>query len=194
MTVSIDLRSAASDAAAWQDEWDRRRGVGRSALREVEEWLREHGADRALATLDPEDPAQLALFRHGTVSSQRMALSLGSRGGSVTLPDELSWRPMTPSEYPAWLAAESDGFARQNAESGTLSAEAARERSEQVFAQLLPDGLETPDHSFTVLEDAGGPLAWLWLRHHHRQGHSFVFSVTVKAGQRGKGYGRAIML
>lgn len=176
----------------WISPAYRRHGYARATVSEVEQWLRKQGADRALVTLDPKDPAQLALFRHGTVNSQRMALWL-QHAEPPALPPDLSWRPMTAAEYPAWLAAEIDGFAQQTAESGTLSAAAARERADRAFAERLPSGLETPDHSFTVLQHTGDVVAWLWLRHHFRHEQSFVCSVTVRADQRGRGYGRVIM-
>jgi ribosomal protein S18 acetylase RimI-like enzyme len=176
----------------WIEPAARRRGYGRAALAELLAWLRSVGADRALVTFDPADPAQSALFRDGEVNSQRMVLRLGSPADAPS-PDGLSWRPMTDSEYPEWLALEISGFAQQNVASGTLPEEAARVRAEQAYAHLLPDRLSTPDHSIAVLEDGGEVVATLWLRHHYRHEQSFVYSVLVKEGSRGKGYGRAIM-
>ncbi|WP_460525355.1 GNAT family N-acetyltransferase [Flindersiella endophytica] len=177
----------------WISSALRRRGYGRAALSSMLSWLRSAGADRALVTLDPADAAQAALFRGGEVNSQRMELRLGSFEGLAALPDGLSWRPMTEAEYPGWLASEIAGFAQENVESGTLPEPAAQARAEEVYASLLPDGLATPDNSLTVLEAAGEPVAQLWLRHHHRHDRSFVYSVVVDEGQRGKGYGRTIM-
>lgn len=174
----------------WISPAVRRRGYARAALASLLEWLRPAGADRALVTLDPADPAQSALFRSGQVSSQRMELRLGS---PAPLADGLSWRPMTDAEYPSWLSMEIANFAEQNVASGTLSEAAARARAEQAYDQLLPDGLATPDNSVTVLLDGDEPVASLWLRHHYRHEQSFVYSVVVKEGSRGKGYGRAIM-
>lgn len=171
----------------------RRRGYGRTALAALLSYLRSAGADRALVTLDPANAAQAALFRDGEVNSQRMELRLGSPEALPPLADGLSWRPLTESEYPDWLVAEIAGFAQENVESGALSETAAQIQAEQTYLRLLPDGLATPNNSITVFEDGGEPVAHLWLRHHYRHERSFVYSVVVAAGKRGKGYGRTIM-
>jgi GNAT superfamily N-acetyltransferase len=93
----------------WIEPAARRRGHGRAALAELLACLRSVGADRALVTFDPADPAQSALFRDGEVNSQRMELRLGSPAEEAPSPDGLSWRPMTDSEYPEWLASGGGG-------------------------------------------------------------------------------------
>lgn len=186
----------------WVAPEHRRRGHGSAARAALERWCGEHGLPRLLATVDPGDPAQAALFRSYTATSQRMVRSLVDVSD---LPAGVVGRPMSAAEFPAWRQEGIDGYAHDIFGSGgEATLDAAMARSAREFDELLPEGAQTRHHSFWVLDAPstaadgegdgdGGYVASIWLRHHHQVGRSFVFSVAVKPEHRGKGYGRAAM-
>nr|WP_237533393.1 GNAT family N-acetyltransferase [Streptomyces sp. SID685] len=66
-------------------------------------------------------------------------------------------------------------------------------KSDQDFAELLPEGLATPDTTLLVLEAAGEPIGTGWLKHGYLPGVTYGYSLHVHEAQRGKGYGHAAM-
>ncbi len=174
----------------WVAPAERRRGDGSAALARAERWTAEHGGSDVQASIDGSDPAQSALLRRYGVRAQIMSLDLD---GSPELPPGLAARPMRVDEYPTWVETEISGYADDLAESGRVPPAAAFDEARKQFAELLPDGLETPGHSLSVLEADGEPVAWLWIEHGRWSGRSFVYSVSVAPSARGRGYGRAVM-
>jgi ribosomal protein S18 acetylase RimI-like enzyme len=71
----------------------------------------------------------------------------------------------------------------------------AEAKADNDFVAVLPDGLETKDHLFFMIEDAGEPAGYLWLA--ERQGelghHLFVYGIEIDESHRGRGVGRAAM-
>ena len=64
-------------------------------------------------------------------------------------------RPMTQEGYAAFAAAANAGYAQDNTTSGRWSADDAQANASAEFAQLLPQGLETPNHFlFDILDEA----------------------------------------
>jgi GNAT superfamily N-acetyltransferase len=174
----------------WLAPQRRGRGLGTAARVAVEGWARDHGALKVTATTAPADPAQQRLFNAYDLSSQRMAKRLDH---PPTLPTGIHGREMTGPEYTVWHRNSVAGYADQMAASGTCSAEEARARSERQFAELLPDGLRTRNHSLWSLEAGQEQVATLWLCHHQYTGRTFVYNVEASPQHRGKGYGKAIM-
>ena len=103
-------------------------------------------------------------------------------------------RTMTATEYDAWVRAAIAGYAAAHAAAGSMPADTAPELARQEFADLLPQGLETEQHHLLVAVSQGVPVGVLWLRVPPTGDAAFVFDVEVEPSQRGKGYGRAIML
>ena len=105
-------------------------------------------------------------------------------------------RPMQPDEYPAWVAASKAGYANDITTHGGLPADVAGRKAEADFANILPEGLQTPGHVFFIVEAGGEPVGYLWLaeREQHGQRTLFVYEIEIHEGHRGKGYGRAAML
>jgi GNAT superfamily N-acetyltransferase len=168
----------------------RRRGYGAATRAAVEHRCRETRLDRLDVTIVPGDPAQSSLFDAYRVTSQRMALPLTE---PPPLPNGLVGRPMSEPEYAGWHDENLAGYAQDVAGSGVMSSTDAMARAEREFAELLPDGLHTAANSLWVLDAEGRQVASIWICHHLQIGRSFVYSVAVDAGERGKGYGRAIM-
>jgi GNAT superfamily N-acetyltransferase len=174
----------------WLAPPQRGRGLGTAARAAVEGWARERGARTLTATIAPGDPAQRGLFRAYALGAQRMAKRLDH---PPTLPTGVHGREMTGPEYTTWHTAAVAGYADQISASGLLTPDEARSRSETQFAELLPDGLATRDHSLWSLEAGGDQVATLWLCHHQYTGRTFVYNVEASPQHRGKGYGRAAM-
>ena len=103
-------------------------------------------------------------------------------------------RPMTTAEYDAWVPAAIADYAAQHVAAGSRPAETSLELAHTEFAELLPEGLQTDHHHLLVAESAGERVGILWLRIPSSGDAAFVFDVEVETQQRGKGYGRAIML
>jgi GNAT superfamily N-acetyltransferase len=104
--------------------------------------------------------------------------------------DGLELRPMSQDEYTAFTAGEVEGFAEELASAG-MDPQAALQRSRTMFAELLPEGLETPGMGFYVAETAGGAVGDLWLS--TAETMAFVYNIVVRPDQRRKGYGAGIM-
>jgi ribosomal protein S18 acetylase RimI-like enzyme len=104
-------------------------------------------------------------------------------------------RTMTSQEYDAWRPGAIEGYAAEHADAGSRPAETALEQAHKEFDELLPDGVETPEHHLLVATDRGTGVGLLWLNvPPPPQRAAFVFDVEVDEALRGKGYGRAIML
>src|SRR5262245_27282230 len=104
-------------------------------------------------------------------------------------------RRMSAAEYDAWRVHSVLDYAQSFVDAGILTPDDARQRAEDDYARLLPDGRDTPDHvvmSAVVGEERVGVL---WVNFVERAGglEGFVYDVEVIPEQRGKGYGRAIM-
>ncbi|MFG3498510.1 GNAT family N-acetyltransferase [Streptomyces sp. NPDC047928] len=190
------------------DEADRRRGRGTVAALAAEEVLRGWGCARIQVSVpaDASVALRLAAALGYTERGRNMSKDLvGSReqdelreapgtGGSV-LPAGLSVRPMTEDEFHGWYAAATEDFARQWVARG-LSEEEARAKSETSHRQLLPDGLATGGTRFHVAVRDGAIVGQVWTgpAPDGAEHGAYVWDVAVAAEERGKGYGRALML
>nr|WP_238341701.1 GNAT family N-acetyltransferase [Actinopolymorpha rutila] len=177
-------------------DW-RGRGIGSAARAHVEDWARANDLPRVGTTIDPNDPAQAALFGSYTVTAQHMQRTL-DRPPPPELPEGLAGRAMTEGEFPAWREQDVVGYADEIAVGRALSPEDALAQANAEFDELLPDGLATANHSILVLETGDEPpgqtySAMIWLRHHLEAGRAFVFGVSVVPERRGRGLGRAVM-
>ena len=104
---------------------------------------------------------------------------------------------MSATELTARLPALIDDYARDLHRSGRVSTQpAARVEAERQTAQLLADGVDTADTLLFVAEDEGRSVGWIWIgvpSTANGGDSAWVYQVLVDAGERGKGYGRAIM-
>ncbi|MGE5226525.1 MAG: GNAT family N-acetyltransferase [Planctomycetaceae bacterium] len=104
---------------------------------------------------------------------------------------------MTPDDSDAYLSWVVDDYARELARNGRAPAGDARDRARASFDQLLPRGLQTPRQVLLVGEDAGDGrrIGHLWFGpSEHDPGRAWLYDVTVEPQERGKGFGRALML
>ncbi|MFC8509120.1 GNAT family N-acetyltransferase [Streptomyces sp. NPDC057411] len=178
------------------DERDRGRGRGTVAALAAEEVLRSWGCGEVRISVPSESAAAL-----------RMATALGyaerSRNmvkelppAAPELPEGFAARPVTEEEFAEWSARSMDAFAQSWIDRG-MPAELARAKAEDSRRRFLPQGLATPGVSVVVAVRDGDVVGYLWtggieLEPGERTG--FVFEVEVAEEQRGKGYGRGLML
>lgn len=163
------------------------RGHEQAARDWAETWCAERGAHRLDIRLT--EPAGEVFGGYGLRGQLRMR--------SLTSPpeplDDVAARPMAPAEYPEWLAFQKVAYADDIVRAGAMSRDEAVRKSDRDFAKLIPDGLQTPDNTFLVLEAAGEPIGTGWLKHGHLPGVTYGYSLHVQEQHRGKGHGRIAM-
>jgi RimJ/RimL family protein N-acetyltransferase len=107
-------------------------------------------------------------------------------------------RAMTDDEYVRWVASSIAGYADSFVQNGTMTPEEAQQRSDSDFAELLPEGRDTPEHHLWTVTDAETGVAvgslWINVRDRGIGRAAFIYDIEMDESQRGKGYGRATML
>ncbi|MEV5145259.1 GNAT family N-acetyltransferase [Streptomyces sp. NPDC052727] len=163
------------------------RGYEQAARDWAEAWCARRGARRLGVGLT--EPAGDVFDGYG-VRGQLRARRVSSAPEPL---DGVTARRMTPAEYPEWRASEKAAYVADIVRAGGMSPEEAARKADRDFGKLLPQGLETPDHSILVLEAAGERIGTGWLKHGHLPGATYGYSLHVQERHRGKGYGRAAM-
>ncbi|MFG3549799.1 GNAT family N-acetyltransferase [Streptomyces sp. NPDC047725] len=173
------------------DEPDRRRGRGTVAALAAEEVARSWGCRQIQVSVtgDLEPGTRLAGALGYALRSRGMVKTLGTT--PPALPAGSGARAMTPAEYAAWHAHESEQYARTWQERG-MSEAAARAKARHDHETLLPDSLDTENMLFSVVEHDGDRVGTLWLA--LRDDQAFVFDVETDPALRGRGHGRTLML
>jgi ribosomal protein S18 acetylase RimI-like enzyme len=98
---------------------------------------------------------------------------------------------MTETEYAAWLEAAIPAYASDKVDSGQWSEEDSLERSQMEFAELLPQGLATPDNflfTITDLQAAAVGVLWFAVRTRFDARVANVFDITVWPERRREGH------
>ena len=100
-------------------------------------------------------------------------------------------RPITDTEFSAWLSQAVPAYADDKVESGAWPQEHALERSRQEHAALLAQGKDTPDHFvYSIVGDAGSPVGAIWFAA-EAQGPTrvaYVYNVVVWPEHRRRGH------
>lgn len=104
---------------------------------------------------------------------------------------KVSLVPMSERAFRTFLHTAVENYAGENVSAGRWPADGARERSQAAFAQLLPQGVATPDHYlFEIVAGEGGTVGSLWYgvysEGEQRQVH--VYDVLVHPAHRRRGY------
>ena len=100
---------------------------------------------------------------------------------------------MTDAEYAAWVEATVPAYAADKVAAGQWTSDVALEKSRKEFAELLPQGLATPDnHLHTIVDDDGAPVGILWFAVVTKFGarSAYVFDVGVSPSRRREGHAR----
>ncbi|MFF9454943.1 GNAT family N-acetyltransferase [Streptomyces flaveolus] len=173
------------------DEPDRRRGRGTVAALAAEEVARSWGCRQIQVSVAGDDEAgpHLAGALGYVLRTRGMVKTLG--GTPPALPAGSSPRPMSPAEFGAWQTYQSEQYARTWMEQGVPEAE-ARAKARNDHRTLLPQGLDTENMLFSVLQHDGDRVGILWLA--LREDRAYVFDVEADAAHRGQGHGRTLML
>ena len=103
--------------------------------------------------------------------------------------------PMTEGEFADWRARAVADYADDKRRALDLTPKDALALSEESFAQLLPQGTDTPDHHI-LRARAGGEavgMVWVALRQAHGRTECFIYDIVVEEAHRRKGHGRAIL-
>lgn len=112
--------------------------------------------------------------------------------------NQVTLRKMTDSEFVVFREKLIAEYAAANAGSGRWSAEEAEAKSAAQTAELLPQGVDTPRVLLMVAENLSGESVghvWVGLdRQGNEEGGAWIYDIEVLEGQRGKGYGRAILV
>ena len=106
-------------------------------------------------------------------------------------------RAMKHEEYEAWVATAIAAYAEDKVASGQWSHDESLERSAAEHAELLPQGLSTPDnHLFSVLDEDGQPVGMLWFAVTTRFNASvaYLYNVEIEPMHRGRGHAYRALL
>ena len=109
--------------------------------------------------------------------------------------EQVRLRPMTEEEYVVWRERSVQEYAAEIATSRDLDPAAAVAQSAGEFAQLLPDGLASPDmHLWTALvgDEAVG-IGWFELRERASGVSAWIYDIRVDSARRGQGLGRGLL-
>ncbi|MFF8377625.1 GNAT family N-acetyltransferase [Streptomyces sp. NPDC015661] len=178
------------------DEPDRGRGRATVAALAAEEVLRSWGCGEVQISVPADAGAALRMARSlgYTERSRNMVKELPAE--PPPLPEGFTHRPVTEPEFEAWSAKSRAAFAQSWIDRG-VPEEQALAKAEDGRRRFLPQGLATPGVTVSVAVRDGQVVGYLWVGRLEREpgkGTGFVFEIEVVEGQRGKGYGRALML
>ncbi len=100
--------------------------------------------------------------------------------------------PMTEDEYLVFLEKSIPEFAADKVASGQWQASEALALSRQGYAELLPQGITTPDHHLYTVRDpaTGSKVGVLWFGEQERGGKkvAFVYDIVIDAEHQRKGH------
>jgi len=104
-------------------------------------------------------------------------------------------RPLRDDEFVAWAAAAKAGYAASIEEHGGYPHEAAQQKADADFAQLMPDARVPDGHAVFLIEVGGSVVGRLWTAERESDvGHVlFVYEVAVDEQARSRGLGRLAM-
>jgi GNAT superfamily N-acetyltransferase len=101
-------------------------------------------------------------------------------------------RPISDAEFPAWRDRSVASFAAGIGPARGLSAGEALKFASDETEKLLPEGPASDRQLIWIAWAGDEPVGSLWISLRSRV--PFVYGIEVDSAQRGKGYGRAIML
>lgn len=99
--------------------------------------------------------------------------------------------PMTEPEYLAYVEQVIPAYAADKVASGQWLPSEALERSKRSLEELLPRGLDTPEHLlFTMVDGERAAVGMLWIAAVERAGRrvAYVYDVSVQPAHRRKGH------
>jgi ribosomal protein S18 acetylase RimI-like enzyme len=103
---------------------------------------------------------------------------------------------MTQTELEVFLERTIPEYAEDKVRAGHWAESEALERSRKEFADELPQGLQTKNNYLYTLYDGDNAVGLIWMRANvdRPTNDGFILELYVEESQRGKGYGKQIML
>lgn len=105
--------------------------------------------------------------------------------------------PMTRGDLEGFLDTLDRGYAEEHARAGTWSREQALERARAETAELLPNGVDTPDQYLrVVLDEVSGERVgevWYALRDEGGIKQLWIFWIGIDPAHRRKGYAAQVL-
>ena len=100
--------------------------------------------------------------------------------------------PMRPERFGAFAEEEIAGYAHDNVSAGRWPEIGALERSRDELAELLPQGLATPEHFlYEILAHDGGPTVgslWVHIERKHGAVSAYVYDIEIEPAFRRQGH------
>ncbi len=111
--------------------------------------------------------------------------------------DDLRVRPMTADEFEFLRSRLVREYAAEHVRAGNWTEEEAEARSRAQTDELLPQGVETPGVLWLAAETLDGERighVWVGPRLPAGSAGAWIYAIEIEPDQRGKGYGRALLL
>ncbi|MFF8409580.1 GNAT family N-acetyltransferase [Streptomyces omiyaensis] len=178
------------------DEPDRGRGRGTVAALAAEEVLRGWGCAEVQISVPADAAAALSMARALGYAERSRNMVKELSGEVPALPSGVRTRPMTGEEFAEWEEGAREAFARSWTDRG-VPEERARAKAEASHRELLPRGLDTPGTAIRVVVLDGRVVGHVWTGVRELEpgvSAGYVYDIEVGGEQRGRGYGRALML
>ena len=105
----------------------------------------------------------------------------------------LRLEPMTAAEFSRYLGPAIEGYAEAHRKAGDCAPEEALALAKADYENLLPLGVETPNHRLLSIfaGESPDPVGMIWYEERERRGRksAYIFDFQVEPQWRGKGYG-----
>jgi ribosomal protein S18 acetylase RimI-like enzyme len=106
----------------------------------------------------------------------------------------ISLKPMTQSEFEAYLDRAVPEYAQAHVDAGDCDPDLAVERARGDYVALLPAGLKSDDQFLYSIHATGRaqPIGMVWfeMRDYRGRKSAFIYDFRIDESQRGKGFGR----
>lgn len=119
---------------------------------------------------------------------------MSGQGGQYA--DSAHLSPMTPDEFRDFYEASIVDYAQEKVRAGNWSEEESLEKSGEEYRQLLPEGMNTPNHHLYAIRDGGGgKVGALWLAVEKQCGRKtgFIYQLYIEEQFRRRGYAAGAM-
>lgn len=105
-------------------------------------------------------------------------------------------RPMTKEDYDFWSLRSRMNYAQSKMKSYGMPREEAVKAANAEFERHLPEGKESKDNFLYAAHAENSRVGFLWLqvRGQNSRRFAYVCDIVVEPDQRGKGYGKEIMI
>jgi len=101
-------------------------------------------------------------------------------------------KPMTDEAFDEYVSNSVPNYAREKVASGEWAEEDSVDRARDVFREMLPQGLDTPDnHLFQIIDEWNDtPVGVLWIEERERAGQkiAFICDVYIDPEHQSKGH------